>query len=541
VRNYNPVHGNKTLALEEIPGVSIFTIGLILMALMLGERERFRSQPPPPLPLLRLASSFQDAAYEFGNLQIARDTPGARSIRDWVACDGVKDDALGAAAAFAAAKNGAFTLLVDCPVFIHIGMDILRPIFVESGTTVQFAKEGLFITDNVLVPAFVLANSTSIRFLDWRVKYVGRMPVDPQTGGYYKNGAFVASGAHAPPASAFHDLVLTPWLSANRGVRFDQSNGHVTAPWPGPTNTSAIFYLSGGTTDVHFRGLKLFVEPSAGGHEFIPICFSSYLGFNNNQTVTAKTPITSNFLSVPHNINFSDIELDGYYFGWQGKFQNSRFEHVRAHRYGDLQDSSGANVGGVGKWFAPPHLFYLNYEPKQAGLENRNIYISDVIDYGERVGVARDRGGADTRSGYANSLKIGGIDSSVDNYKSYRPDGLVDVLTSDNLRISNIDATYDSSFLNNVYPAIRFPADGYKRVTLENVTIVDKAVDPKMVPILGSNDESSTQITFKNVNVTLNNWSQTRELACHFAGSNHHIEINYKVLARSAPQNGKDR
>src|SRR5580704_5314290 len=66
-----------------------------------------------------------------------------RSIRNWVVCDGRTDDAVGAATAFFAAKHHAFILLVYCPVFIHTGTDVARPIFVDSGTTVYFTRDGL--------------------------------------------------------------------------------------------------------------------------------------------------------------------------------------------------------------------------------------------------------------------------------------------------------------------------------------------------------------------------------------------------------------
>jgi hypothetical protein len=68
-----------------------------------------------------------------------------RSISDFVACDGVKDDNANVARALAAAKNSAFTLIIDCPVRIDYGkngMDIERTLFIDNGTTVQFAGAG---------------------------------------------------------------------------------------------------------------------------------------------------------------------------------------------------------------------------------------------------------------------------------------------------------------------------------------------------------------------------------------------------------------
>src|SRR6266700_8029279 len=125
--------------------------------------------------------------------------------------------------------------------------------------------------------------------------------------------------------------------------------------------------------------------------------------------------------------------------GWQGNTQNATFEKIRGHRNADLQDANGENVGGVGKWFAPPHLFYLNYLlTGDPGLFNRNIRIHDVVDAGPRVGVARDKGGSDTGSGFDMSLKIGCIDCSGDQYAASRPDGVVDVVSSWRGSISNV-------------------------------------------------------------------------------------------------------
>lgn len=424
---------------------------------------------------------------------------GSRSIRSWVHCDGKTDDETGVTAAFAAAKDGAFTLVVDCPVFIHVGYDIRRPIYIDNGTTVQFTANGLFKVDNIQMPSFVLANSTKVRLLGWRIQFVGQLPVEKHLKGYYDNGKLVQPNKVYDPSSAYSDIALTQWLTAHRGIHYVNTR----APWPGGTNGSAIFLIAGSTKDVQFRDFKMFVAPEAKGSQFIPMAFASMISANSDATVTGQLPTdeTAAQFSVPSNITFSNIDLDGYYMGWQGSYQDTLFEHIRAHRYGDLQDDQGGTVGGIEKWFAPPHLFYLNYGPR---FPNRNIRIVDVIDYGVRVGVARDKGGSDSGSGYANSLKIGGVNCVVDGYKSYRPDGFMDVLTSNGLKISNVDATYDSAFLNGIYPAIRFPQAPYQNVTFENITLTDKASVPRQVPIGGTYSSQNSGIVMTNVRIVLN-------------------------------------
>jgi hypothetical protein len=445
------------------------------------------------------------------------DAGPTKSIRGWTVCDGVTDDAVGAAAAFAAAKNGAFTLLVDCPVFLHVGTDIARPIFIEDGTTVSFAGNGLFIVDNVLLPTFVLANTTLVTMNGWQVKYVGGLPIQPKAlPGYYEDGGLVAAPGDDPPGGGFNDVRLTQWLTQNRGIVFDPSKGRVGAHWVGPTNTSSIFYIIGSTSQVTVSGMNLFVPPSAGGNQFIPMCFSMTMGYLSNQTVTADTPLTGTYWALPSHLTFTNIDIDGAYMGWQGGGQNLSFTNIHSHRYGDLQDADGGSVGGVGKWFAPPHLFYLNYAQTapdggtgDPAFFNQNLQLKDVVDDGTRVGVARDTSLDAGLSGYALSLKIGGVSSSVDSYKSYRPDGLLDCLPSDGLTISHVTATYNSAFLNDLFPGIRFPGTGYTQVVFDDVSLMDVA-DSSVVPPMGSATQASNAgITATGVTLTLNQWAGT--------------------------------
>jgi hypothetical protein len=110
---------------------------------------------------------------------------GSRSISQWVTCGGTTDQTTGAMAAFQAARNDAFTLLVDCPIHLHSGLAIDRGIFIDNGTTVQFTAGGKFFVDNMFHPAFIIANSSNISLLDWNVEWDGSVPVNPDFGGYY--------------------------------------------------------------------------------------------------------------------------------------------------------------------------------------------------------------------------------------------------------------------------------------------------------------------------------------------------------------------
>jgi hypothetical protein len=455
-----------------------------------------------------------------------------KSIGGWVNCDGTTDDTAGVARAFAAARHSAFTLVVDCPVRLHIGIDIARTIFIDSGTNVTFTGAGKFTVDNVFHPAFAIANSNDIVLTNWNVEYDASLPVNFKTKGYENQGQYVASESNAPPASAFNDETLSNWLTANRAIAFDSKQGYVRSEWVGPTNTSAVFFVIGDTFNVTVTGMRLYAPPAAGADRFVPMAFSLSANYKNNQNVTSATPQTAAHVAAPHNLTFYDIDFDGIYMGFQGNAQNAVFDKIRSHRYSDLQDAKGENVGGVGKWFAPPHLFYLNYHiDGDPALFNKNLRIHDVVDAGPRLGTARDKGGADSISGYAESLKIGGVDCSVDTYISNRPDGFMDVLSSNGLSISNVTATYNSAFLNNLFSGMRFPQQPYKNVTFENMTLTDTAPLSVRLPVSSAAGASNENIVFKNVRTVVNRWSGPGLPLPVVRGTGYSVSMDVSILA----------
>ncbi len=455
-----------------------------------------------------------------------------KSIRSFVSCSGTGDDTSGAVKAFAAAANSAFTLVVDCPVRLHSGVAVDRGIFIDSGTSVEFSGNGQFIVDNLFHPAFVIANSSNIHLIDWNVVWDGVLPIDGSTGGYEVNGKFVAAaaGTKTQPAAAFNDIVLTQWLAANRAINFDRGQGWVKSIWVGGVNPAAVFFMSGDTSDVVFKGLHLTVPAAAGGDHFLPMAVSFSPNWKSGQTVNGKTPHTAQYAAVPHELTFSDVYFDGTLMGWQGNVRDAVFENIQSHRYGDLQDANNGTSGGIGKWYPPPHLFYLNYADQgDPQLFNSNIRILKVNDTGPRIGVARDKGGTDGMSGYATSLKLGCTKCTVRDYLTTRPDGFMDVLPSDDLTISNVTATYDSAFLNNVFPGLRFPAKGYSRIRFENVVLTDTADSPGRGPIGDAPYETNNGIVFENVRVVLNRWSATQPPTPKIGGTNNDITINYTI------------
>jgi hypothetical protein len=465
-----------------------------------------------------------------------------RSVREWAHCDGVADDQPGLARAVAAAAHNAFVLKIDCPVFVHTGMDVARAIFIDSGVQVDFAPGGLFVLDDVFTPAFVIANSSDIVLRGWRVKYVGGDPVDLNVGYYLENGVRVPVARTMPIQARFFDKTLHDWLMHNRGVTYAP---HSNPLWAGPTATSALFYITGASSRVTFDDMTVFAPKGVGGDKFAPVIFAMEIGVKSNRTFLGAPAISVDDYAVPDHLTFRSIDLDGFYMGWAGTARTMTISNVRAHRYGDLQDAQGGNVGGhsnVGAsyttWFAPPHLFYINYGPTwDPSLHASDVHISDVIDYGNRVGVARDTP-EHCCSGYADSLKIGADNSTVDNYKSFRPDGFIDIFPCHDLTISNASGVYDSSFDHELSPGIRLTSAGYRNVTLRNITLTDIAKETQWQPFAPTADQDPYGITISNMRVSLNAWTGTRDggriIPYYFAGGGHHVRIDY--LMRSTGQ-----
>jgi len=363
------------------------------------------------------------------------------------------------------------------------------------------------------------------------VEYNASIPVNWDTGGYENNGVFIKESGYAQPAFAFENE-LSGWLEAHRSITFDRSVNHaVSAEWPGATNSCALFFLTGDTSNVVVTGMQLYVPASAGGNRFIPMAFSMTANYKNSQTVSATTTANSSTATIPHNLTFSNIYLDGTYMGWQGSAQTVLFENIHSHRYGDLQDANGNYVGGINKWFAPPHLFYLNYDTEgDEAFVNSNIRIESVVDDGVRVGVARDRGGSDTTSGYAASLKLGCHDCSVNEYSSARPDGVLDILDSNNMTVTNVTASYNSAFLHNLYPGWRFPQLTQGILTFENVSLEDTAPSSILTPLSPVAAASGQVITMSNIQLELQHWGgKANTPITYFGGTDNKLSLQYTM------------
>jgi hypothetical protein len=339
---------------------------------------------------------------------------------------GVTDSraALAAALAFVAGTNN--TLVVDCPCLISVGTDLTKTIFVASGTNLDFTSTGAFIMDAHGIPTFAFIGVTNCTWTDYTVRYIG----NPGSVMLQYTGTWATNNGN------WNTLTLTNYLKANNGNSFSGA----TAIWPGPTNTSALHYIGGASSNINFIGSCSATAVYATADRFIPVLFSINVQWLYGQAVTSGTVVNSSTAAQPTNICFDGWTSDGVYMTMVGGGGNIKIRNWVSLRYGDLEDSSGNNQGGIGttsgrsgnqcsdQWFAPPHLFYLQSGNSSfvcsvdyANILDEGIYTSNNANYGSRRAVT---------SGYINSLKFdaSGV-TTVTNYISKRPDGFCDVLS----------------------------------------------------------------------------------------------------------------
>jgi hypothetical protein len=232
-------------------------------------------------------------------------------------------------------------------------------------------------------------------------------------------------------------------------------------------------------------GMSLYVPTTAGGSDFMPMAFSTSANWKSNQTVTALTAETTQYAAVPHLLTFENITLDGTLMGWQGNLENTTFDNITSKRYGDLQDANGNNVG------------------------------------------------ADSQSGYAASIKLSCDTCSIVNYISRRPDGFMDLQATSNLTVNGAFASFDSAFLNNLYPpGIRFPGTGYSYLKFENAGFVDTAAVTLHGPFGNATNPTNQAIDMANFQVYLTNWSGQNLPLPTIAGTTNDIDLDFSMSSQ---------
>lgn len=420
--------------------------------------------------------------------------------------------------ALQAAARTNTTLMWDCPVYINIGTNPNAPIFVSSNTNVQFTNTGKIYSDGLGLPTFCFINCHDCTWKDVRFQYcAGTAPSANGIGSQYSFGALAApygatSGPVVAAASGFNTTQLTNYLAANSGNSFSSGG---TALWSGPTNASAAFMIRGNSYRLYFTGSKsrFYVADNLLACYFIPTLFAMDAQWNANlRGITSATVASAANTTVPSEIYFNNVTIDGCLMGIVGGPSSWQGNNIVSLRYSDLQDASGGNVGGTGTPYAPPHLIYTisNF----VGTQTR---LYDVQDQGIYVGTATRRS---TSSGYLNSIKCSPHNGSViDGYTSLRPDGGWDVVTdafSGGGSFRNIYVRHDTSVGAGNF-AIRFPGSPPLVDVDIHLEALDIAAVPQAFPINGDGTLTNTGNNL-SYRVTVQDWPNTGAYAALYPG-----------------------
>jgi len=300
------------------------------------------------------------------------------------------------------------------------------------------------------------------------------------------------------------------WLIANRGLTFDTA---VNPVWKGGGSYRALFFISG-SKNITFDNVHIKAKGD-NANEFLYWGIKFLEQYSANQNLTTEA---GNDRTITEYIYIKNCSFDGVLMAMQGNVSNFYVDNLTSYRYSDFQHSDGTNVGGDGvTGVSPPHLFYLNtdggtYYPY-------NINISNVYDYGEYVGSLDVRGSG----GYCNSLKIvdGVSEVNVDNYKSFRRDGLGDLGGIDNGTFKNLysESTTDIFDSSWAFNSLRFLTT-MNNCYFDNIIIKDNSATSTIYPIDRITGDNNI---LNNVHVYMNDYSGTGDGLFGVYGNNNTI------------------
>lgn len=432
------------------------------------------------------------------------------SIKKWLTdTTGISDQRDQFSAALTQTAASGDVLVIDCPVKIDANGG--REIYIPDGAKIAFNPNGRIDGLWTTTPLFVSLHS-NFQIFDLDLNYVG-------TGIDANVDYSVSPGSD--PASSFLGRIKTRMISS-----FGNTFGSSASPaWYGPHHMMSAFCLYG-KTNAQFKGETKFRVPSdATVEKFMPWAISSKGQWNPN-----VTNISSGVDTTLPNVNISqpslfidDLYMDGVVMGIQGEFTVCEIQRTRSYRYSDIMTATGTLIGGANTNFPPPHLFYINGRTDVVNL-------SDVIDYGYWNSTnANPYARRVTTSGYCSSAKVFAQRGTIQDYKSYRPDGLFEILGDDlsygksSLIVDDFYAEYDSSICG--YPAVRFPTNNYIGNTFRNGKIVDLASTSLIYPFGSNNSTGNRRVVISNVECEMQDFSGTQFPGCYINGSSNVIEM----------------
>ncbi|TDT46723.1 hypothetical protein CLV90_0781 [Maribacter spongiicola] len=408
--------------------------------------------------------------------------------------DGVTDDRAAFIETLAYADSLGLKVLVDKDIFLDVEETGKKSIFLEDNTWIEGANDARIIVNNLLSPAFIIALAENISIKNITIFY---------------DQSYDANFGYDNQMSIANTTQLKNYLVENRGLVFNNQN----PVWKGQVSFRYTILLEA-ARNVLFENVKM-VSKGTTANTFMVGAIKLKEEYSANQIISNNSAPTS----ICNHIIFKNLEIDGAIMGIQGIVDNLTIDGLRGYRYSDVQTINGGMVGGLDYWMPPPHLIYLN----SGNSENyicKNITILNTIDYGNYVGTSNVR---EEISGYSNSLKLVDFIENVvvDNYASYRRDGLGDWGGITNGVFSNI---YAESKIDIFNPNFKFNSLRFlgplNNISINNMTIKDNSESIEIYPMdyaLGDN------VSMDNVNVEVNILNNTGAGPFGISGSNNKI------------------
>ena len=414
------------------------------------------------------------------------------------AMDGVTDDRDAFIKTLAYAESLGLKVLVDKDMFLDVEETGTKSIFLDDNTWIEGANEANIIINNLLSPAFFIALSEDVTIKDITFLY------DQE----YDASYFETTD------NTKNQQQLEDYMTKNKNVTFLSTN----PVWKGPSAFRAVFSLEA-SKNILFENVA-FKAKGATANKFMQYVFKFKEQYTSNQSISSGNIEDA---AIPTNITLKNIIIDGAIMGLQGNVENLTVDNLKSYRYSDLQNEDGSYLGAYidgGYKFPPPHLFYLTTDSSFSGKYPNNIILLNVTDYGDYIGTTEVR---PTISGYCNSLKL--VDQieniTVDNYKTYRRDGLGDMGGITNGVFTNIYAESTIAIFDPSYsfPSLRFVGE-LTNVSFKNITIKDNSKTLELYPldvVIGN------YVTMDNVHVHVNELINTPHGPFGISGSNNEV------------------
>jgi hypothetical protein len=418
----------------------------------------------------------------------------------------------------------------DCPCYCQMGTTVANPIIMKSQTAITFTGTGLCITDGLGIPCFHFPGCSDVTFTDLTIKYIP----NPTLGSYGNVGAPASMGGPiGTAANVFLQTTIKNYLQSQynanpaTGVNF---NGATAYPVGNSiTNGSAILFIKGQCNRIRFLGkTRAYVADNATADQFIPVFCAVGQEWLPGTTVTSSTPQNTSTIGIPANVEVEDVELDGYLMGFVGIAENLIVKNSHFIRYSDLQanlsvDPTGQFIGGNNNWFAPPHAFYVWSALTGFQCTHHNTYF---LDEGVYVGIVTRRS---AMSGFLHSMKFEpGNGSTMVNFRGFRPDGGIQVLSAGNADGEIVDVYIECN--TNTGMAVNagaqalpssglvFPSSSPLLNVFIQARVVDTAAVPSQFPV-GSDATIAHQNLFFNCETIVQDYPATNYTGTSLSGN----------------------